>query len=280
MFKKLADINNKPELYQQYSAPVLWNDPHISSRMLEFHLNLDIEPASRKAAFIEKSARWIAEYFGLGDGKRVCDFGCGPGLYTSRLAAAGADVTGIDFSNRSIAYARESASAHHLDINYIEQNYLEFAAPDNFDLVTLIYCDYCALSPAQRCRLLSVWRKCLKDGGQILLDVFSLSAYEGRAESAAYGRRLMDGFWSGHDYFGFINTFKYPLEKVILDKYTIIEADREWQVFNWLKYFSSAELKDELAENGFEVTGVFSDVAGKVYCETSPEIAVVARKKN
>lgn len=280
MFKKLADINNKPELYQQYSAPVLWNDPHISSRMLEFHLNPDTEPASRKAVFIEKSARWIAEYFGLGDGKRVCDFGCGPGLYTSRLAAAGAGVTGIDFSSRSIAYARESASAHHLDINYIKQNYLEFAVPDNFDLVTLIYCDYCALSPAQRCRLLSVWRKCLKDGGQILLDVFSLSAYEGRAESAAYGHRLMDGFWSDHDYFGFVNTFKYPLEKVVLDKYTIIGADREWQVFNWLKYFSAAELKDELAENGFEVTGVFSDVAGKVYCETSPEIAVVARKKN
>jgi len=280
VFKKLADINNKPELYQQYSAPVLWNDPHISSRMLEFHLNPDTEPASRKAVFIEKSARWIAEYFGLGDGKRVCDFGCGPGLYTSRLAAAGADVTGIDFSSRSIAYARESASAHNLDIHYIEQNYLEFAAPKKFDLITLIYCDYCALSPAQRCRLLSVWRKCLKDGGQILLDVFSLSAYEGRAESAAYGHRLMDGFWSGHDYFGFVNTFKYPLEKVVLDKYTIIEADREWQVFNWLKYFSAAELKDELAENGFEVTGVFSDVAGKVYCETSPEIAVVARKKN
>ncbi|AGG06277.1 MAG: SAM-dependent methyltransferase [Dehalococcoides mccartyi] len=278
MFKKLADINTKPELYQQYSAPVLWNDPHISSRMLEFHLNPDIEPASRKAVFIEKSAGWIKDYFGLGDGKQVCDFGCGPGLYTSRLAATGADVTGIDFSSRSISYARDFAASHYLDIHYIEQNYLEFATPKQFDLITLIYCDYCALSPSQRCQLLSVWNKCLKDDGNILLDVFSLSAYEGRAETAGYEYRLMDGFWSGNDYFGFINTFKYPLEKVVLDKYTLIEADREWQVFNWLKYFCVTELKHELAEKGFEVADIFSDVAGAVYWEGSPEIAVVARK--
>ena len=40
----------------------------------------------------------------------IADFGCGPGLYAQRLARAGLNVTGIDFSANSLQYAREVAS--------------------------------------------------------------------------------------------------------------------------------------------------------------------------
>ena len=52
----------------------------------------------------------------LKEGKRVIDFGCGPGLYATRLAQKGAFVTGIDFSENSINYARTAAMEKGLSI--------------------------------------------------------------------------------------------------------------------------------------------------------------------
>ena len=61
----------------------------------------------------------------------------------------------MDFSPGSIAYARERARAQGLDIDYRCQNYLEFAGEGGYDLALLIYCDFCALSPVQRAKLLA-----------------------------------------------------------------------------------------------------------------------------
>ena len=74
----------------------------------------------------------------------------GPGLYTSSFAKRGkAKVTGIDFSSNSIKYARQTAEKEELKIDYICQNYLEFNTDKKFDLITMIMCDFCALSPEQ-----------------------------------------------------------------------------------------------------------------------------------
>jgi len=66
----------------------------------------------------------------------------------------------------------------------------------------------------------------LEQGGSVLLDVYSLNAFEKRTETALYEANLLDGFWSPNRYYGFQNTFKYEKEKVVLDKYTIVEAGR------------------------------------------------------
>ena len=86
--------------------------------MLSFHLKERIDVSSRNAEFINLSVEWIASEFNIGRGTKIADFGCGPGLYAVRLAKRGANVTGIDFSKRSIEYAKEVAARKHLDINY------------------------------------------------------------------------------------------------------------------------------------------------------------------
>ena len=75
-----------------------------------------------------------------------------------------------------------------------------------------------------------------------------------------------------------MNTFKYEEEKVILDKYTIIEESRTRVVYNWLQYFSKDSFIKEFEENGFKVEGLYSDVAGKAFSSESAEIAIVAKK--
>ena len=278
MFETLECINRRPKPFEHYTARELWTDEHTSQRMLAYHLNGDIDVASRTFAFIERSAQWMASHFNVGPQTKIADFGCGPGLYATRLARTGAAVTGIDFSERSIDYARDIAAKESLDINYVTQSYLEFDTADRFDLILMIMCDYCALSPTQRGDLLQRFFTLLKPGGAALLDAYSLDAFEARQEKTVYERNLLDGFWSPNAYYGFLNTLKYEAEKVVLDKYTIVEAERTRTVYNWLQYFSVDALEREVRESGLEVEDVFADVAGATFNPERSEFAAVARK--
>ena len=126
MFEELENINTRPKPFEFYTASDLWTDEHTSKQMLSFHLNEEIDVSSRNAAFIDRSVEWIASHFNVGAGTKIADFGCGPGLYTTRLAQRRAIVTGIDFSENSINYAKKVAAEKGLKINYVLANYLDF----------------------------------------------------------------------------------------------------------------------------------------------------------
>ncbi len=276
MFEHLDEIFSRPEPFEYYTASELWTNEHTSKQMLAYHLNGEIDVSSRNAAFIERSVAWIVERFNVGAGTKIADFGCGPGLYASRLARKEADVTAIDFSSRSIQYAREAATKEGLDINYVNENYLEFQTDKRFDLITMIMCDYCALSPSQRKHLLAKFYGLLAPGGSVLLDVYSLQAFAKREESSSCEPDQLYGFWSPEKYYGFQNTFKYETEKVMLDKYTIIQPNRSRTVYNWLQYFSRQSLELELRTAGFAIADVHADVAGTDFSPANDEFAVIA----
>ncbi len=278
MFDQLEKINIPPEPFEFYTASDLWTDEYTSKQMLKFHLNEEIDVSSRNAAFIDRSVDWITSHFNIGAGKKIADFGCGPGLYATRLARRHAEVTGIDFSKRSIQYAREVAAREGLTIHYINRNYLDFDTDDRFSLIMMIMCDFCALSPTQRRQMLSRFHTFLEPCGSVLLDVYSLKAFSEREEKALYEVNLLNGFWSPNKYYGFLNTFKYQKENVVLDKYTIIEAARSRTVYNWLQYFSPEGLESEFQQCGFTIEGYYSDVAGTPFTPEGREFAVVAKK--
>jgi 2-polyprenyl-3-methyl-5-hydroxy-6-metoxy-1,4-benzoquinol methylase len=278
MFELLKEINARPEPFQYYTADTLWTDEHTSKKMLEYHLNESVDVSSRKGEFIQRSVDWIVSHFNVNSQTCIADFGCGPGLYTTRLAEKGADVTGVDFSERSIRYAKETAAQKDLGVHYIQQNYLEFETDKRFDLIIMIMCDFCALSPSQRRTMIRKFSKLLKPGGSVLLDVYSLVSFDQRKEAATYEHNLLDGFWSPESYYGFLNTFKYDQEKVVLDKYTIIEQTRTRVIYNWLQYFSRNAIATEFEANGLKIAEVYSDVAGTPFKSDTPEFAVVAKK--
>jgi 2-polyprenyl-3-methyl-5-hydroxy-6-metoxy-1,4-benzoquinol methylase len=279
MFNELAKIDSRPEPFEYYTALDLWNDEYTSSQMLAFHLNDEIEAASRKSAFINRSVEWITSHFKVGPGTRIVDFGCGPGLYAIRLAKKQAEVTGIDFSTRSIQYAREAAEKEKIGIKYLNENYLDFETDERFDLILMIMCDFCVLSPLQRDRMLSKFFKFLKPGGAVFLDVYSLEAFKEREEKRVFEPNLLNGFWSPQKYYGFLNIFKYEAEKVILDKYTIIEADRTRTIYNWLQYYDPGKLEKEFSKYGFKNINLYSDVAGTTFNPESKEYAIEAHKE-
>lgn len=277
MFYQLNQINTRPKPYEFYTAADLWTDPHTAQQMLQYHLNKEIDAASRNHLFIDKSVDFIISHFHLDPSKEVIDFGCGPGLYTTKLAKKGVKVTGLDFSENSLNYAKEQAVENNLQIDYHLGNYLEFETDKQFDLITMIMCDYCALSPDQRKMLLSKFKNLLKPDGSVLLDIYTLNAFDQKEESAYYELNQLNGFWSADEYYGFVNHFKYDIEKVVLDKYTIIEAKRERVVYNWLQHYSPDSIEKEFEENGFKIKEMFADVAGTEFDSEGLEMAVVAK---
>jgi len=279
MLKQLKQINEKPILWGHYTADELWTDEYTSTQMLNYHLAEDLDISSRNKKLLERSANWIVEKFNLNAEKSVVDFGCGPGLYTSVFAKTGAKVTGIDFNEVAINYAKQKSAKENLNIDYSVANYLEYSTEEKFDLITMIFCDFCALNPEQRQTMLGKYFDVLNKDGRLLLDVFSLKTYNNKEEIAIYEKNQLFGFWSPNEYYGFLNTFKYEEDKVVLDKHTIIEENKTKVIYNWLKHYSVEENTIELKEAGFIVEEVYTNVAGDDYNEDSLEIAVVAKRK-
>jgi len=88
----------------------------------------------------------------------------------------------------------------------------------------------------------------------------------------------LNGFWSSNNYYGFLNTFKYDDEKVVVDKYTIVESERTRTIYNWLQYFTPEDLEREFKEAGLSIRGLYSDVAGTPYHPETSEFAAIANK--
>ena len=278
MFKQLNQINIRPKPFEYYTVKELWIDKHISKKMLGAHLNGSVDMASYRFEFIDKSVDWIESFFQLTSKSKIADLGCGPGLYTSRLAEKGVRVTGIDFSANSLDYAKQQADKKSLNINYVYQNYLEYSTKEKFDLIIMIMCDFCALSPDQRKTLLNIFFSSLKLDGKVLLDVHSINMFNKKEQTATYAKNQHNGFWSDKEYYEFLNVFKYDDEKVTLHKYTIIEEKRMFTIYNWLQYFSRDSLPREFDTTGFQIIDYFANVAGTAFSSKADEFAVVARK--
>lgn len=274
MFAQLAALNARPALYAATTTPELWSDPHISRKMLAAHLDPHLDLSSYRTAYVERAMAWMIDRFGIGEGTRVADFGCGPGLYTTRLACTGAEVTGLDLSTRSLAHARGLAAHENLPVRHLLRNYLTYREATRYDLIIMIMRDYCALAPDGRAALLRTVREHLAPGGSFVFDVDSAAAYAGVREQGSYAPSLMDGFWSDQPYFGFHNTFRYDRERVSLEKFEIVEAERTRVFFNWVRYFTPDELSAELADAGLTGVRVLGDLTGAPYDDRAPHFTV------
>lgn len=71
-------------------------------------------------------------------GKRVLDIGCGGGILSEAMAAAGAAVTGIDAAKAPLAMAKKHLQLSRLHVDYRQSTAEKMAAsrPESFDIVT------------------------------------------------------------------------------------------------------------------------------------------------
>lgn len=278
MFKQLETITEKPKAFSIYTVDILWTRPHIAANMLKFHIDPDSHAASRKQSFIDKSVDFIARTFSIDGETSLIDFGCGPGLYTSSFAKLGAKVTGVDFSENSLNYAKGFAKDNGLDITYHQANYLDYEPSEQYDVATLIYCDYCAIGPDKRKQLLDTVMKSLKPGGSFILDVHTMERFRSLKEATAFDHMKDGGFFSPDEFYQFTSSYLYPEEGVSLDHYTIIEDGSTWHIYNWLQHFNKETITKELQAAGFEVIGYFDTISGEPYTGSGHDMAITCIK--
>lgn len=274
--KQLKDI----KLFQDgKSQEDFWDNEHISKQMLDAHLNPDWDAASRKEQFIDASYKWIISSLGLKKNDKIVDLGCGPGLYCSRFSEYGLKVTGIDYSKRSIEYAKKKALESNLPIEYIYENYMNIDYTNEYDLAVMIYCDFGCFSSIDSRRILNKIHKALKPNGYFIFDVWTPFNLEVNSEYKRWSVRNEGGFWSSSPYIELENKTYYSDEDVSLKQHVIILEDGTSNIYNlWERRYTIESMKALLNECGFEVEGIYNDLTGKEYQKDSGTLGIVARK--
>jgi SAM-dependent methyltransferase len=140
----------------------------------------DIRPESR-AYYKYCVENFVAQFFAKEKvaGKRVFDFGCGPGYFSTILAKLGAHVTGIDRSAFLIDKANELKQRIGLDNEeFFQGDFLDFAKnmpSEKFDYIvaidTIVSFDYCRQTHNHEdfTQALSEIRRVMKDEGRFFI---------------------------------------------------------------------------------------------------------------
>lgn len=269
----LSALKKEVALYEPSPLP-FWDDTHISEKMLSSHLDPNVDGASRKMEFIERSADWLSSRM---SGKDMLDLGCGPGLYAEAMCARGAAVCGIDFSARSIRYAEESARKKGLDITYHYQNYLTIDYSEQFDTAIIVYCDFGVLSPTDRALLLEKTLRALRRGGKLILDAWNIPYMQSYRENDLISY-CDGGFWSEQPYALLQKNRLYRETMNTLEEYVVVTEDDCKSYYIWNQVYSAETLAAELSAAGFSSVECFDDIAGSPYSGTAETLCAVAVK--
>ncbi len=276
MFDEMMKYTVKPPLYA-LSTNLLWDDEHISKGMLEAHLNPEWDAATRKHDFVDKSVSWITRIAPPSQFTQLLDLGCGPGLYAERFNHAGYSVTGIDFSRRSIEYAKEQAACNNSDICYRCQNYLTAVFTEQYDVITMIFCDYAVLAHADRLMLLKKIYEALRPGGKLILDVFT--PHMRHDESHSWYRAENGGFYSDKPHVCMESFYQYnDADKTELRQAIVITEDSVECYNIWDHFFDRGMLVAEIMPAGFSSYELFGSVAGDEFSDCSETICGVFTK--
>lgn len=277
---RIIEKSQKPLIFEKGSSQ-MWVDEYISQQMLEAHLDPNTDAASRNPNTMDASVKWIENYIcGNNHELKILDLGCGPGLYTNRLAGRGfKKVMGVDFSTRSIQYAKNQASECNLQVDYIFHDYITLDFTDHFDLVLLIYCDLGVLDEKERDTLLHKIYNHLYIGGKFVFDVFTPKRYKNHIDSRTWNS-FKSGFWRPTAHICLNSNYWYSEERVHLQQTIVLEDNKEMQIYNiWDKTYSIEDISALLSDIGFEDFEFYSDITGREYEEESETLTVIAHKR-
>jgi len=145
---------------------------------------------------------WIDSQISLA-GKRILDVGCGGGLLSEGMAVFGADVTGIDLSEKPLAVARLHLleSGQKVEYRKVAVEQLADEMPGAFDAVTCLEMLEHVPNPSS---VIAACARLVKPGGQVFFSTLNRNAksYLFAVIGAEYVMKMLPK--GTHDYAKFI----------------------------------------------------------------------------
>ncbi|MBV8527651.1 MAG: methyltransferase domain-containing protein [Candidatus Dormibacteraeota bacterium] len=149
-----------------------WSRPDYGRRLLREHLDQSHDGASRRLALVDQHVRRLRKLL-PSPPATLLDAGSGPGLYATRLAVAGFDVTGIDVNPAAIRHARAEApkdTRGRLRFHRAELAALE-PPPTPYDAAILVYYVLEAFPAREQPRVLRRIAASLGPGGIAIVEM-------------------------------------------------------------------------------------------------------------
>ena len=256
---------------------VPWDEPAFSERNLREHLSQEHDAASRPAAKIKKHVDWIHRALLAGKPAHILDLGCGPGLYTSRLAKLGHTSTGIDIAPAVVEYAIQHAAP---GCSYQLGDIRSSVYGSDYDLVLFIFGAFNLFRRADARLILEKSLQALKPGGSILLELSSLDAVDQIGNQPAMWYSAESGLFSDQPHVCLMETFWDEEDNVATERFYIVDA-ASGQVTRHAastQAYEEEELETLLNSVGFEQVSFHASLTGKDEGEINDFLVVSARK--
>jgi SAM-dependent methyltransferase len=239
-----------------------WNDPAFSQRMLKEHLTQKHDAASRRTVKIKQHVEWIDKFILAGKPSRILDLGCGPGLYSARLATCGHLCRGIDFSPASIAYAVKHAPEN-CSYTFGDVRTTDFGS--GYDLVMFIFGELNVFKPADVRLILEKALTALKPGGKILLEIHLPEVVEQMGNQPSTWYSSASGLFSADPHLCLMETFWDEAKTIATERFFILDAASG----SVIRYAASTQAYNEeqitsiLQETGFREIAFFPTLSGQ-----------------
>jgi len=257
-----------------------WHDPDFSRRMLREHLSQTHDLASRRSEIIDRQVAWIHASVLLSTPTRVLDLGCGPGLYSSRLARLGHQCLGIDYSPASVEYARHQAEAEGRQCEYMLDDIRQAEYGDGFGLVMMVYGEFNVFKRCDARNILLKAHRALGENGMLLLEPHTHDIVQELGEDPRSWHSATSGLFSDRPHLYLQENHWDSEAQVATTRYFIIDAagGEVTQHAASVQAYSEAQYRSLLVECGFGDVSMTASLTGKIEGAHDDLLVITARK--
>ena len=208
----------------------------------------------------------------LDGGSRVLDLGCGTGRHTLELARRGIRAAGLDYSEPSLAVAREASAAEGLDVELVHGDMRELPFADrSFDAVVNFFTAFGYFDDeADDERVLREVARVLRPGGRLLIDLLSPPGLFPRYADKLWARLPGDIL--------FLQEHRYDAVSGRNEaRWTLVHPDGRRSILEHsLRLYTLPELIVVMRRAGLDFAAAFGDFQGADYDRESRRMIVVA----
>lgn len=257
-----------------------WSEPGFSSRMLREHLSQEHDAASRRFEVIDRHVAWIHEAILERRPGRILDLGCGPGLYTIRLAGLGHRCVGIDFSPASIRYARSEAERAGASCEYHHRDLRDGDYGLDFDLALLTYGEFNTFPPEEAAPLLGRIHAALSADGRLLLEVPTFESLRRLGDRPPTWHAATSGLFSDDPYICLEESAWSESHRTSVERHLAVDAATgEAMAFtSTLQAYTEKEYREVLASAGFDDIRRYPSLQGSEAADAGDFFVLTGRK--